>query len=126
MLIFLSPVAGYFADTKFSRFKVLMCSTHLMTASVTLLLLLFFMFTSFVHDVNIYLTVFLIGIGIMSVAYYCGYIFFVANIIQFGTDQLRDAPTQYSVLFVHAYLWCDNFSSALTSLAYLPNHEVFI
>ena len=35
----------------------------------------------------------------------CGLVALSANVVQFGTDQLRDAPTDDSVLFIHWYVW---------------------
>ena len=35
----------------------------------------------------------------------CGLIAFSANSIQFGTDQLHDAPTEDTILYIHWYVW---------------------
>ena len=35
----------------------------------------------------------------------CGLVCFSANIIQYGTDQLHDAPMVDSVLYIHWYVW---------------------
>ena len=43
---------------------------------------------------------------ISILVYLCGRrTVFLANVLQFGTDQLRDAPTCSSVLFLYAYYW---------------------
>ena len=39
--------------------------------------------------------------------YLCARIFFLANVLQFGTDQLCDMPTRKSTIFLLAYYWCD-------------------
>ena len=33
------------------------------------------------------------------------FVAFSANVIQFGLDQLHDAPTDDSVLYIHWYIW---------------------
>ena len=48
-----------------------------------------------------YLLIALLGIALLG--YYLGRVFFLTNIIQFGTDQIRDSPTQNSVLFIHIF-----------------------
>ena len=35
----------------------------------------------------------------------CGLVSFSANVIQYGMDQLHDAPTEDSILYVHWYVW---------------------
>ena len=35
----------------------------------------------------------------------CGIVSFSANVIQFGMDQLHDAPTEDSILYIHWYVW---------------------
>ena len=35
----------------------------------------------------------------------CGLIFFSANVIQYGIDQLHDAPMEDSILYIHWYVW---------------------
>ena len=58
--------------------------------------------------------------------YITGRVFFLANSIQFGTDQLRDAPTRYSVLFLYVYYWCDNFCTLIALSTNIPGHEMKI
>ena len=45
-----------------------------------------------------------IPIFIAIILVLCGYVTFKANAIQFGTDQLRDASTEDSTLFIHWYV----------------------
>ena len=124
LIFLLSPLAGYLADVKFGRFKVLQYSTYLIIASMILLLasdvLLYIG-----HPHHNYLFVSLdITIVLAMLLYSCGNVFFLANFIQFGTDQHRDAPTRCSVLFLHVYLWCDAFGNALSLGVYLPGQKM--
>ena len=127
-----SPFAGYLADVKLNRFNTLLYSTYIMTMSVILILVCSILFFCTVHATGLNiengLNYQILKNTLYTVSFlFCGgKVFFQANILQFGTDQLRDAPTQCSVLFLYAYLWCDNFSNALTLSTNIPGHEIFI
>ena len=125
-LFWLSPFAGYLADVKLSRFNTLLYSTYIMTVSVSVILLTFILIVSTIHSTGLYFQLLLAMAGIALFLYCCGKVFFQANILQFGTDQLCDAPTQCSVLFLYAYLWCDNFSSVLILSINIPGHEILV
>ena len=51
-------------------------------------------------------------------------VFFLCNIIQFGTDQLRDAPTRYSVSFLYGIYWCGSIINLLTICVSLPGKNL--
>ena len=126
LFLVLSPLAGFLADMKFGRFKVLMCSSYFMVVSTSLALLAGGLIGFTVHKINYYFYI-LYALFIFSmVPYICGRVFLLANVLQFGTDQLCDAPTHYSVLFLIAYYWCDNLSSVLTLSINIPGHEIII
>lgn len=121
----LSPLAGYLADVKFGRFKVLVHSTHVMIASMVLLVPGLLLFA--VHTHHNYIFRFAMFLFVLAMLLYCfGIVMFLANFIQFGTDQLCDAPTKCSVLFLSAYFWCDNLSNVITLGSYIPGHETFL
>ena len=121
-----SPLAGFIADVKFSRFKMLLCSTYIMLLSVISILFLVILIASTVHTLNIFSKI-LVTLLFISVALYCiGDVVFLLNIIQFGTDQLRDAPIRYSVCFINAFFLTDSFSNLIVSITYWPGHEFII
>ena len=126
IFLVLSPLAGFLADVKFGRFKVLMCSSYFMVVSTSLVLLAGGLIAFTVHTRNYYFYI-LYALFVFSIlAYICGRVFFLADVLQFGTDQLCDAPTRYSVLFLIAYYWCDNLSSVLALSINIPGHEITI
>ena len=125
-LFWLSPFAGYLADVKLSRFNTLLYSTYIITASVGFILLTFIVFISTIYSIGLYFRLLIAMAVIALFLYLCGKVFFQANILQFGTDQLCDAPTQCSVLFLYAYLWCDNFSNVLILSINIPGHKIII
>ena len=99
IFLVLSPLAGFLA-VKFGRFRVLMCSSYIMVVSTSLALLVGGLIVFTVHTFNYYFYI-VSALALFSIlAYICGRVFFLANILQFGTDQLCDAPTRYSVLFL--------------------------
>ena len=56
---------------------------------------------------------------------YClWYGIFLCNIINFGTEQLQDAPKRHSILFLCAIFWFDSISSLLSVFS-LPGKDYF-
>lgn len=115
-----SPLAGFLADVKFSRFKVLKCSAFLMLAATVLLLIIVFL-VFYVTDLN--LLVLIVSLCIVLVWYSIGRMTFVTTILQFGTDQLRDAPSQDSSVFLHWYFWVDSIAIAISLSTDIPGHR---
>ena len=126
LFLLFSPFAGFVADVKCGRFKILVCSTYLMVVSNGLILLLLILLIFTVHSFNYYVFIIVISLLATLLIYIVGRVFFLANSIQFGTDQLRDAPTRYSVLFLYAYYWCDNFCTLNALTTNIPGHEIKI
>ena len=123
---FFSPLAGYLADAKFGRYRLLTFSTVLMIGSISISLVVAVLLKIVFHSFSVYYVLltclFLFGV----LTYCCGNVIFRANILQFGTDQLRDSPTMCSTLFLLAFLWCSSFSNTLALTTNLPGHEFFI
>ena len=126
LFLVLTPLASIVADVKFSRFKMLIWSTYCMIVSNTFTLMSVGIVASAVSDFSFFSYTVLGFLFISTLAYLCGRIVFLANVLQFGTDQLRDAPTCCSVLFLYAYYWWDNFSSLLTLSTNISGHEINI
>ena len=121
----LAPVASFVVDVKFGRFKTLVTSTCVVILSNSILLVgVCGLFA--VHEFNYLYYIFLTLTCAGSLASLCGMIFFLCNIIQFGTDQLRDAPTRYSVLFMYVMYWCDSIVNLLTICISLPGEKIDI
>ena len=117
--LFLAPFTSFIADVKFGRFKTLVYSTYVIIISNSILILgMCGLFAVYNYNYVFYIIFTLISTG--SWASLCGMVFFLCNIIQFGTDQLRDAPTRHSVLFLYAIYWCDSISNLLTLGIILP------
>ena len=93
------PLAGWLADVRFGRYRVLSGSLWMMWISSLLLTLTLVVadLTNFTHE-SILVIAFLIPLGI-------GWGGFQANIIQFGIDQLIDASTRELKSFITWYSW---------------------
>ena len=121
----LAPVASFVADVKFGRFKTLVSSTCFTILSNSILIVGvsgFFAVREFNYLYYIFFTLTCAG---LSTSLF-GMVFFLCNIIQFGTDQLRDAPTRYSVLFLYGIHWCDSIVNLLTICISLPGKNIHI
>ena len=124
ILFLFSPLAGLLADVVYGRFKVLKCSTYILLASEILTLVVLVMISVVVDTFHYtyYLLIELLGIALLG--YYLGRVFFLT---QFGTDQLRDSPTQNSVLYIHIFLWSSNLTNMLSkTFSSLPHHEIIL
>ena len=120
-----APVASFVADVKFGRFKTLVSSTCVIIISNSIIIVGMCGFYA-VHNFNYLYYIFVIFIYVGSIASLCGMVFFLCNITQFGTDQLRDAPTKHSVLFFYAIYWCDSISTLLGLCISLPGKSIYI
>ena len=96
------PFAGWLADVRFGRYKIISSSIWIMWISALLLttgqLILQSVSVSNAVYYYKYLTIFAIPLSI-------GFIAFQANIIQFGVDQLYDAASSEIKTFVMWYTW---------------------
>ena len=117
------PLAGCLADIRWGRYKTVvnsLCVNLWSTMSIAVLSIVAFI--SFIPliilEPNMYplntiqtvafaviCVVFGIPVFFAFLAMFCGLISFSANVIQYGMDQLHDAPTDDSVLYIHWYIW---------------------
>ena len=120
-LLFLSyPLLGYIADVCLTRYRIIKCSfIFLIVASTIGLLLLLVPFSisliemieerSLFNDNKIHNIIYTIIFGIPMIALITtGVGLFEANAIQFGLDQLLEAPTPKLIAFIHWYYWTHN------------------
>ena len=121
ILLCLAPVASFVADVKYGRFKTLVSSTYIIIISNSICIVdMCGLYV--VHNFNYLYYIFATLIITCLLASLCGMIYFLCNIIQLGSDQLRDAPTRYSVLFLYAIYLCDSIVNLLTNCISLPGN----
>ena len=126
LIFMLSPLTGYIADVKLSRIKVLRYGTVVISISLLTFLVIgiFLLFEAYHFDTEGKILVSAMALSL--ICYIVGHIMLLSNIVQFGTDQLRDAPTRYSLYYIQAYLWIDSVGYLITSTTYLPGREIII
>ena len=96
---FMIPLAGWLADIRFGRYKMIRLSIGTMWISSLLLTASLIILQSLdLHNLSKVLHLFLLPLGV-------GYSSFQANVIQFGVDQLCDASSSEIKTFVTWYTW---------------------
>ena len=123
VLLLVYPLLGHLADAYLTRYRVLKSSLILLTivtiaavvyvgidtvATVIGKIQIFHHATAGVISATLYYIAIIIGLGL-----------FEANIIQFGLDQLLEAPTPKLIEFIHWYYW----SQSVGGLVLFYMHE---
>ena len=127
IIYFSYPFLGYLADVKFTRYRILIFSFCLLLIGEATGLLLTVVDTTIdaVFDSNALFIIHLEGrlalvlVLIAGIVHIVGMGFFEANVIQFGLDQLLEAPTQQLSAFIHWYYWSQNVGHLMTFYAVL-------
>ncbi len=104
------PLSGFLADVYVGRFNSIFVSLISFTCSVLACLLsiiLFLLCTGIFQFILFLFCCLCLFIAVISIAGY------KANSIQFGLDQLLEAPSQHQALFVHWAKWCYDFMSMI-------------
>ena len=113
------PLLGHLADVYLTRYRVLKCGLVILIGSILYITLYavsntiaYYVFDSDVlengklHVTSVVLPAFIlliVGIGL-----------FEANAIQFGLDQLLEAPTPKLIAFIHWYYWAQSVGSLIS------------
>ena len=119
------PVAGFLADVKYGRHKVVVGSLSVFLVSVppcmfTIWGILSFEFlsTDSCSIACIFVVVLSLIVLLLSlVASYVGIVGFTANVVQFGLDQLHDSPGEDQTLFIHWCQWVYAVAIVISQLA---------
>ena len=117
-LLFLSyPLLGYIADVCLTRYRIIKCSFIMLIVGCTIVLLLVLvgfiatlietienisLYSKVSSKLNVIPVVVILALVTASVG------LFEANAIQFGLDQLLEAPTPKLIAFIHWYYWTHN------------------
>ena len=103
------PLAGFLADVKCGRYKMVVRSLSVLLISILLIAVNVGAIMGSMA-VSITLAIILLCISsitmfIVIIASYAGLVGFAANVVQFGMDQLHDCPGEDRTLFIHWYVW---------------------
>ena len=138
------PLAGCLADIRWGRYKTVVYSVRViwgnLVAGVILAGVAFasianpLLFNSrnnnpnTIQDITIFLVYIVFGIPVI-IAFLlipCGLVCFSANVIQYGIDQLHDAPMDDSILYIHWYVWTSYAGLLPLEIGFNVNGSVFL
>ena len=113
------PVSGFLADVYCGRYRVIFVGVSLIFGACVILALSCFFVITLLDSKSLilsdYSTPFINCIAfIMIVICFVGLACYRANFIQFGLDQLLEAPSTSLVLFIHWIIWADNLGKFIT------------
>ena len=113
------PLAGYLADVKYGRYRVItcsLCSIPFIIPSLGAFLAIFWLWwvpkEGFLLSKAVFWAMVPIGL-LVSVAVLTCHTAFSANVIQFGMDQLYESPTEDSLLFIYWFVFTSYLGFAL-------------
>ena len=110
LFILFYPLAGFLADVRCGRYRVVIFSIGLLWFSTILLTIsigLRYDYLNYATDVISVVAGLILVVGVSG---------YRSNIIQFGFDQLLEVPSCYLGMFVHWYLWSDSLVSLLVQV----------
>ena len=119
-----SPLSGFLADVCFSRYTVILVSfwlhfvaflVYTVSAVLTMILGTDIWDTSHYNGGGIALCL-LFFAGIAFIVFVFGLSGYWANFIQFGLDQLLEAPSTSLALFIHWVIWAENLGTLVVQL----------
>ena len=111
LLLLLYPLVGHLTDVYLTRYRSLKWSFGfiILVACLIIVFLVLIISTSSLQNFRNDQTE--IGFIILLLVYTVGLALFQANAIQFGLDQLLEAPTPKLIAFIHWYYWAQNVGS---------------
>ena len=115
------PLGGLLADVYFGRYKIIRASLIAMAVSMigtTVVLVVVVQFGSYKENPFMIRIAFAVGEGSAILILAIGLAGFTSNIVQFGLDQLQDAPSNKLGAFVHLYVWANRLGYLVFSTIY--------
>ena len=129
-LLFYS-LAGYLADVRYGRYKVVLCSLRLMWFSLIIFISvsavisavfwpIYMTKSSFINITPLICYLVIMGVIVLLTLLMIAIAFagFAANVIQFGIDQLQDLPSRDTFLFIYWYLLLQYFGISIGKLVW--------
>jgi peptide/histidine transporter 3/4 len=107
------PVSGYFADVYCGRFRIIAGSLALLLF-ILIFCVIFYTLRLVLNNLTNSWNIILGSAGLVcTLIAVIGVAGYGANFIQFGLDQLLEAPSHHQALFVHWAKWCYDLISVL-------------
>ena len=126
LMFLIYPLLGHLADVYLTRYRTLKCGLVILVTggiSVALWVLVTAIIdlNTIIGEVGEYAIGCLIGFGGTI-----GIGLFEANAIQFGLDQLLEAPTPKLISFIHWYYWSQNVAGLVVFYIYCVGYLVIL
>ena len=107
------PLAGFLADVKYGRYKMVVRSLCFLLITISLLVVTAVGIGGIVGSISMHNKVASSQFYVIVLAMECaafiassiGFVGFTANVVQFGMDHLHDCPGEDRTLFIHWYVW---------------------
>ena len=123
-----SPLSGFLADVCYSRHRIILASFWLQFAAFLLYAILSVLTVIFGvniwvinhHNGRIIALCLIILVAIAFMVFVFGLAGYQANFIQFGLDQLLEAPSRSLALFIHWVIWAQNLGILVVQLFFAP------
>ena len=120
IILLFYPLAGYLADVRWGRYKTVVRSLHCsFWAFIPIFIISTYVTVRATQDSLHKETLISLSVPciLLSLLFLASLIAFSANIIQYGIDQLRDLPSEQSVLYIHWYVWTAYAGATVQHLA---------
>ena len=119
LLLLFFPLATYLADQKWGRYKTIVYSLYCLTCTATVMCVLGgALVTILVKNVGSQTLYITLGVSIL-VAFLLtlfSLVAFIANIFQFGADQLIDSSLDHCSIYVYWYVWTSYAGTAFQQI----------
>ena len=110
LMFLVYPLLGHLAEVYLTRYRAMKCGLVILIMGEAILILCCVVYIT--TDSQYKLVVLLFGLSGAALTI-IGTGLFEANAIQFGLDQLLEAPTQKLIAFIHWYYWSQNVGQLL-------------
>ena len=117
------PLAGCMAETRWGRYKTILTSVYVIFWSFILMVFWGGIVAGFLLAIKYPLATIVQIVLSLGIPFFLGivviiggFVAFSANVIQFGLDQLHDASTDDSVLYIHWYVWTSYLGLSLIKI----------
>ena len=128
---FAFPLSGYIADVHCGRLRTILFSMILILCCTLIFMPCHYLFLTLLSKSSVYRIIYYIVSSITLVTMKLAIAGYCANYIQFGLDQLLEAPSHHQALYVHWAKWNFNLMSTVVVVLFasIPNmysHPSFV
>ena len=110
---FFFPLSGYIADVHCGRLRTILFSMILTLCCIIIFVPCHYLFLTLLSKSNVYCIIYSIVSSFSLVTMTLAIAGYCANYIQFGLDQLLEAPSHYQALYVHWAKWSFDLMSTV-------------